>query len=95
MRDGIAGDLGGGSLELIDLAQDRLKEAATLPLGGLRLIDTTGNKIDRASRRHRRRIASLPWLDETAQDRTFYAVGGTWRALAKMHMDRSRSIRCA
>ena len=38
--DGIAGDLGGGSLELIDIVQDRLKEAATAPLGGLRLIDT-------------------------------------------------------
>ena len=32
--DGIAGDLGGGSLELIDIVQDRLKEAATAPLGG-------------------------------------------------------------
>ncbi|MET1047646.1 MAG: exopolyphosphatase, partial [Hyphomicrobium sp.] len=47
--DGVAGDLGGGSLELIDIAQDHLNDAATLPLGGLRLIDTTGNKIDRAS----------------------------------------------
>src|SRR3569833_1288164 len=46
--DGVAGDLGGGSLELIDIAQDHLNDAATLPLGGLRLIDTTGNKIERA-----------------------------------------------
>jgi exopolyphosphatase/guanosine-5'-triphosphate,3'-diphosphate pyrophosphatase len=86
--DGIAGDLGGGSLELIDLAQDRLKEAATLPLGGLRLIDTTGNKIERAMEVIDGALASLPWLGN-GEGRTFYAVGGTWRSLAKMHMDQS------
>jgi exopolyphosphatase/guanosine-5'-triphosphate,3'-diphosphate pyrophosphatase len=84
--DGIAGDLGGGSLELVDLARDRLKEAATLPLGGLRLIDTTGNKIERATEVIDIALASLPWL-ANGEGRTFYAVGGTWRALAKLHMD--------
>jgi exopolyphosphatase/guanosine-5'-triphosphate,3'-diphosphate pyrophosphatase len=84
--DGIAGDLGGGSLELVDLARDRLKEAATLPLGGLRLIDTTGNKIERATEVIDTALASLPWL-ANGEGRTFYAVGGTWRALAKLHMD--------
>ncbi len=86
--DGIAGDLGGGSLELIDLAQDLLKEAATLPLGGLRLIDTTGNKIERAMDVIDGALASLPWLGN-GEGRTFYAVGGTWRSLAKMHMDQT------
>ncbi len=85
--DGMAGDLGGGSLELTDLADDRMKEAATLPLGGLRLIDTTGNKIERATDVIDNALASLPWLRNGA-GRTFYAVGGTWRALAKMQMDR-------
>jgi exopolyphosphatase/guanosine-5'-triphosphate,3'-diphosphate pyrophosphatase len=85
--DGVAGDLGGGSLELIDLAHDRLNDAATLPLGGLRLIDTTGNKIERAMDVIDGALASLPWLRNGA-GRTFYAVGGTWRALAKMQMDR-------
>jgi exopolyphosphatase/guanosine-5'-triphosphate,3'-diphosphate pyrophosphatase len=32
-------------------------------------------------------LASLPWLRNGA-GRTFYAVGGTWRSLAKMQMDR-------
>src|SRR5919204_4351844 len=36
--DGFAGDFGGGSLELIDVRGGRLSDAATLPLGGLRLI---------------------------------------------------------
>jgi exopolyphosphatase/guanosine-5'-triphosphate,3'-diphosphate pyrophosphatase len=84
--DGIAGDLGGGSLELIDLAHEHLNDAATLPLGGLRLIDTTGNKLERASEVIDQAIASLPWL-KRGEGRPFYAVGGTWRALARMQME--------
>jgi exopolyphosphatase/guanosine-5'-triphosphate,3'-diphosphate pyrophosphatase len=87
--DGVAGDLGGGSLELIDLVHDQLRKAATLPLGGLRLIDTTGNKLERAIEVIDGALASLPWL-ANGGDRTFYAVGGTWRALAKMHMEQTR-----
>ena len=37
--DGIAGDLGGGSLELIDIKEGKLRQGVTLPLGPLRLID--------------------------------------------------------
>src|SRR5262245_63243779 len=46
--DGIAGDLGGGSLELIDIRVDALRQAATLALGGLRLIDASAGRIDKA-----------------------------------------------
>ena len=84
--NGIAGDLGGGSLELIDLAGGKLHNAVTLPLGGLRLIDTTGNRLDKAEEVIDKALASLTWLNE-GKGRTFYAVGGTWRALAKLHME--------
>ena len=84
--DGVAGDLGGGSLELIDIAGEQLREAATLPLGGLRLIDVTEGKLDRAVDIIDQAIAGLPWL-QRGRGRTFYAVGGTWRALAKLHME--------
>ena len=86
--DGIAGDLGGGSLELIDIVKDRLKEAATAPLGGLSLIDSTGNKIERAADVIDGALERLPWL-ANGKGRTFYAVGGTWRSLAKLHMDQT------
>jgi exopolyphosphatase / guanosine-5'-triphosphate,3'-diphosphate pyrophosphatase len=86
--DGIAGDLGGGSLELIDIAGGKLHDAVTLPLGGLRLIDTTGNKLDKAVDVIDEAIAGVSWLKQ-GQGRAFYAVGGTWRALAKLHMDAS------
>lgn len=84
--DGMAGDLGGGSLELIDIAGDRRLDSVTLPLGGLRLIDQTGDKIDKAADLVDAAFARVPWLS-AGRDRKFYAVGGTWRALAKLHME--------
>jgi exopolyphosphatase / guanosine-5'-triphosphate,3'-diphosphate pyrophosphatase len=83
--DGIAADLGGGSLELIDIVGAGLRNAVTLPLGGLRLIDTTGNKLERAIETVDAELARVGWL-QSGRGRTFYAVGGTWRALAKLHM---------
>jgi exopolyphosphatase/guanosine-5'-triphosphate,3'-diphosphate pyrophosphatase len=86
--DGLAGDLGGGSLEVIDIYKDRLNDAATLPLGGLRLIDQTGNKIERALPIVDETVAQVNWLIN-GRGRPFYAVGGTWRALAKLHMEQT------
>jgi exopolyphosphatase / guanosine-5'-triphosphate,3'-diphosphate pyrophosphatase len=83
--DGIAADLGGGSLELIDIVGSGLRNAITLPLGGLRLIDTSDNKLERAIETVDAEIARVEWL-QSGRGRTFYAVGGTWRALAKLHM---------
>lgn len=85
--DGVAGDLGGGSLELIDVAGRRLANAMTLPLGGLRLIDVTGNRLTAAIDVIDAEIAKVPWI-QRGRGRTFYAVGGTWRSLARLHMER-------
>ena len=46
--DGVVGDLGGGSLELIDIKDGKLRDGITLPLGPLRLIDLSGGSIDKA-----------------------------------------------
>jgi exopolyphosphatase/guanosine-5'-triphosphate,3'-diphosphate pyrophosphatase len=87
--DGFAGDLGGGSLELIDIGGDQLNDAATLPLGGLRLIDETGGKIDDAVKITDELLQKINWLGK-GKGRPFYAVGGTWRALAKLHMEQTQ-----
>jgi len=86
--DGIAGDLGGGSLELIDINGETLQSATTMPLGGLRLMDLTGDRIERALPLIDEAIAKVPWLGQ-GKGRPFYAVGGTWRAVAKVHMEQS------
>lgn len=83
--DGIVGDLGGGSLELVDVHGSRIRSGSTLPLGGLALQDRSGQSIKRAETIVKDVLAELPLLKDGA-GRTFYAVGGTWRALAHLHM---------
>ena len=83
--DGFAGDLGGGSLELIDIRGGRLSDAATLPLGGLRLIDSSDGSLKKARDIVDSEIAKIDWL-EKGRGRDFYTIGGTWRALGRLHM---------
>jgi exopolyphosphatase/guanosine-5'-triphosphate,3'-diphosphate pyrophosphatase len=83
--DGIAGDLGGGSLELIDIAGDRIGEGVTLPLGGLRLQEMAKDSPAAAAKIARAELRRATLLKE-GFDRTFYCVGGTWRNLARLHM---------
>jgi len=83
--DGIVGDLGGGSLELVDVRGSRMKTGATLPLGGLALQDISARSLKRAEDIVRDELSQIKGLKAGAK-RTFYAVGGTWRALARLHM---------
>ena len=83
--DGVAGDLGGGSLELIDIKDGKLREGITLPIGPLRLMDLSGGSIDKAREIIDETFAKTGIL-RLLNGRTFYAVGGTWRNLAKLHM---------
>jgi len=83
--DGIVGDLGGGSLELIDVHGARVRHGLTLPLGGLALQDIAGKSLKKAERIVSKTLRNLDVLKE-GEGRTFFAVGGTWRALARLHM---------
>lgn len=84
--DGIVGDMGGGSLELIDLRKQRLKAATTLPLGGLVLQDMSAKSLKKAEKFIAATLKDVRFL-ATGAGRDFYAVGGTWRALARLHMN--------
>jgi exopolyphosphatase/guanosine-5'-triphosphate,3'-diphosphate pyrophosphatase len=83
--DGIVGDLGGGSLELTEIHGQRVKPAVTLPLGGLALQDISSRSIKKAEKIARAALEGASVLDG-GKGRTFYAIGGTWRALARLHM---------
>jgi exopolyphosphatase/guanosine-5'-triphosphate,3'-diphosphate pyrophosphatase len=86
--DGIVGDLGGGSLELIDVRGHRVHGGVTLPLGSLALQDLSHKSLKRAERIVRNALTDIPRL-KAGRGRTFYAVGGTWRALARIHIIQS------
>jgi exopolyphosphatase / guanosine-5'-triphosphate,3'-diphosphate pyrophosphatase len=83
--DGIAGDLGGGSLELTDVHWHRVAPGVTLPLGGLALQDVSAKQIKKAEKVVRKALGGAKLLKAGA-GRSFYAIGGTWRALARLHM---------
>ena len=86
--DGIVGDLGGGSLELVDVQGNRVRRGVTLPLGSLALQDSSQKSLKRAERIVKNGLADVAQL-EAGAGRTFYAVGGTWRALARIHIVQS------
>jgi exopolyphosphatase / guanosine-5'-triphosphate,3'-diphosphate pyrophosphatase len=83
--DGVVGDLGGGSLELVDVHGTRARHGLTRPLGGLALADISAKSLKKAEKFVKKTLAALPML-KTCEDRSFYAVGGTWRSLARLHM---------
>ena len=83
--DGIVGDLGGGSLELVDVQGTRIKSGTTLPLGGLALADRSGKSIKKAEKLVKSALGGAKLL-KGGEGRSFYAIGGTWRALAQLHM---------
>ncbi|MFT0861604.1 Ppx/GppA family phosphatase [Ancylobacter sp. G4_0304] len=83
--NGVVGDLGGGSLELAELHGHKIGSGVTFPLGGLALQDTSGRSLKKADKIVKDAFAKDKHLDHL-KGRTFYAVGGTWRALARLHM---------
>jgi exopolyphosphatase/guanosine-5'-triphosphate,3'-diphosphate pyrophosphatase len=82
--DGIVGDLGGGSLELVDVHGARIKTGTTLALGGLALQDRSDRSLKKAEKIVEAALSHVSLRD--GKGRSFYAVGGTWRSLARLHM---------
>ena len=82
--DGFIGDLGGGSMELIPTGGNS-NLGVTTPLGGLKLQDSSNGDIVQARKIARKEISKtkLKW---PGKNRCFYAIGGTWRNLARLHM---------
>ncbi len=81
---GFVGDLGGGSLELVDVHGARIKSGKTMPLGGLALQDRSGRSVKKAERLVEDALGAISL--KAGRGRAFYAVGGTWRSLARLHM---------
>ena len=80
---GVVGDLGGGSLELITIKKGTVQtDSVSLPLGALVLhqSDALAKQIDS-------QLMKFPLHKELA-GKSFYAVGGAFRNLAKIHMER-------
>ncbi|WP_339864322.1 Ppx/GppA family phosphatase [Paremcibacter congregatus] len=83
--NGIMGDLGGGSLELARLRDDGVTDKVSFAIGPLKYLSLEGRTIASPRKDIDAAIASLDWASAHT-DENFYAVGGAWRAIAKIHI---------
>lgn len=81
--DGVVGDLGGGSLELVEVSDGEARDSVSLPLGVLRL--DAEEKRELFFERVRQAVAQAGFAG-AALGRPFYMVGGSWRAVAGLDM---------
>lgn len=86
---GVVADLGGGSLELVDVANGACSHGVSLPLGTLRLPPLRAGGA-RGFRRHvRASLAEAQW--SAAPGQTLYLVGGSFRAFARWVLEQDHA----
>lgn len=81
---GIVADLGGGSLELIDIDGERCRHGVSLPLGSLRLPAMRGTGDRAFGQIVGKALKKADWDAEPGT--TLYLVGGSLRAFARYAM---------
>ena len=81
--DGLAADLGGGSLDMVTVKNGKTGHAWTLPFGPLRLMDQAKGEPDKARDIVDKGLKNISELPAS----TLYAVGGIWRSLARVDME--------
>ncbi|WP_299437508.1 Ppx/GppA family phosphatase [uncultured Rhodospira sp.] len=86
--EGVVADLGGGSLDLARIQDRAFVDFASFPLGLLRLAEASdGGDRAQAEQIMDEALSREPWLGQ-GEGQSVYAVGGAWRALARVCMDR-------
>jgi exopolyphosphatase / guanosine-5'-triphosphate,3'-diphosphate pyrophosphatase len=88
--DGVVGDLGGGSVELVRIVggkQAIIGDGISLPLGPLRLAEFADSPSAMLAA-VRRSVATADLL-RAAYGKPLFLVGGAWRAIARLHMEQA------
>jgi exopolyphosphatase/guanosine-5'-triphosphate,3'-diphosphate pyrophosphatase len=84
--EGIVCDIGGNSMELARIGEGRVGKRVSIPLGPFRLQQVAGGRKGRA-RHIRDTVEAL--ADEIGRGHErIYLVGGSWRAFARLDMER-------
>ncbi|MDQ2892401.1 MAG: Ppx/GppA family phosphatase [Pseudomonadota bacterium] len=81
--DGIVGDLGGGSLELVRVVAGTITDRVSFPLGVLRIAALRKDRGRVFERKVTRMIREAGWQGR-GRGLPMYLVGGSWRALARL-----------
>ena len=85
--EGLVADLGGGSLDMVTIGSGTTGSAFTLPYGPLRLMDLARGDGDKARDIVDKGLNQMPFRKSLEGSR-IYAVGGIWRSLARVDMDK-------
>ncbi|MDB2414457.1 Ppx/GppA family phosphatase [Rickettsiales bacterium] len=83
---GVVADLGGGSLELASIKNHAIKEKASYPIGPLRIC-TAKSSLEEQKSIIEQHLQKFP-LDKTLNGKDLYLVGGAFRNIAKVHMEK-------
>jgi len=79
---GVLADLGGGSVDIIEIDNGQLGRTASLPLGHIRLPESAGFDFAKAQNIVADVCPRHGWIKNTS-GRNLYLIGGTFRALAR------------
>jgi exopolyphosphatase / guanosine-5'-triphosphate,3'-diphosphate pyrophosphatase len=85
---GIVCDIGGNSMELAAVSQGAVGARVSTPLGPFRLQQVSDDPIVRAEHIEKLLIPALADLSATGQ--RIYLVGGSWRVIARLDMERRK-----
>ncbi|WP_101067364.1 Ppx/GppA family phosphatase [Roseovarius salinarum] len=83
---GLVCDIGGSSMELAEIDDGRVGRRVSSPLGPLKLQDIAGGR--KARRKHIQSVLADLQAQLGEQKNRLFLVGGSWRAIAKIDMDR-------
>lgn len=81
---GVVGDLGGSSLELVEVTPSGPGRGETWPLGPLSLMDGQPFHPHAVADAADKKLARSRVLSKATRKSDFYAVGGAWRALGRI-----------
>ncbi|MBW3616203.1 MAG: Ppx/GppA family phosphatase [Proteobacteria bacterium] len=81
--NGVVGDLGGSSLELMRIGGGEVGQGVTLPLGPFAMGAAKDYDVGRARKEALKRLETVA---DSYGTEVFHAVGGAWRNLALLHM---------
>ncbi|MCF6443906.1 Ppx/GppA family phosphatase [Nereida sp. MMG025] len=83
---GLVCDIGGASMELAEVRDGRVGKRVTSPLGPLKLRDIKGGKKGRKA--HINEVMDKLHAKMGDQNDRLFLVGGSWRAIARIDMER-------
>ena len=93
LRDGVALDLGGGSMQLVRVSDRRGRHMQSWALGAVRMTErflpdgkAKPKRLKNLRTHVRDELVSAPWLSEGGADRRLVGLGGTVRNLAAAAM---------